>query len=405
MPVWKHTLSALLTTVLIVTIMAAPAIAEKKSAFLELSAGDLTDFEIWEDGEFSPTGDIYYNRVDGLLFYLGVQYRSEARLHPRFSAMWGWPSSRDDSYYQIDIEQPIHSQDSFSFGVSLYEKTAWSLEDTESITDFGNNMQALWARIDDRDYYRQEGVTVFAQHKVIPEFRLRGEFRSHLLGSLSAHESVWTVFERDEEWRENPPLVTGVLAGAEELEGKKRMSSYVWSAEYDSRNEHRTEGLWARGIAEYGGRSAGGDYEFRKHTFEGEKLFSITSTQTIGVYGLWGICDGDEFPSHKLFHLGGRGNLRGYEIKQFAGKDVIFGRAEYRVQVTEPLEMIYFVESGEVGYSTSAPETDDIDGHKYDAGIGFRFGAPWDGWLGVDVARAMEEEADIQVYFTLLLTH
>ena len=67
--------------------------------------------------------------------------------------------------------------------------------------------------------------------------------------------------------------------------------------------------------------------------------------------------------------------------------------------------MIYFLESGQVSYSTSVPESDDSDGQKHDAGIGFRFEAPWDGWLGIDVARAMEEEADIKVYFSLLLTH
>jgi len=400
---WRHTLSTLVTAVLIITALSAPASADTYNSFIELSAGDLTDFEIGEDNHIGPTGDIYYNRVDGLLFFMGAQYYSEVRLHPRFKAMWGWPSSRDDSYYQIDIEQPLFNQDSFSFGVNLYEKTAWSLEDAESITDFDSNMHVFLARIDDRDYYRQDGVTVFVQHKFTPRFKLRGEFRSHQLESLSKHESVWTMFERDEEWRENPPLMTGVLAGAEEFEG--RMSSYVWSAEYDSRNENRTEGLWLRGIAEYGGGSADGDYEFARHAFEGKKFFPITSTQTLGFYGLWGFSDGDDYPSHKLFHLGGRGNLRGYEIKQFAGKDVLFGRAEYRVQVTDPIEMVYFLESGEVGYSTSVPETDDVDGHKYDAGIGFRFGAPWDGWFSIDVARAMEEEADLQVYVTLLLTH
>jgi outer membrane protein assembly factor BamA len=398
---WKHTLSALLIVVLIVSL-SGTALAGKKSAFIELSAGDLTDFEIWEDSHFSPTGDIYYNRVDGLLMYMGVQYHSESRLHPRFKAVWGWPSSRSDSYYQIDIEQPIHSQDSFSFGASLYERSAWSLEDAETLSDFGNNMQAFWARIDDRDYYRQDGVTVFAQHKVTPELTLRGEYRNHRLETLSELDHVWTVFDRDDPWRENPPLMVGVLKSAREFEG--RLSSYVWSAEYDSRDEDGTTGWWARGIAEYGGRAAGGDYKFRQHRFEGCKLFPITSTQTLELYGLWGISDGDEFPSHKLYHLGGRGNLRGYEIKEFTGKDIIFGRVEYRVQVTEPLTMTYFIESGEVGYSTTLPDLDDSSGgHKHDAGLGFRFEAPWDGWIGIDVARAMEEEADIQVYFTLLL--
>ncbi|MFH1689483.1 MAG: BamA/TamA family outer membrane protein [Candidatus Eisenbacteria bacterium] len=403
MPAWRKTLLALLVPVLMTLALSTAALADKHSAFLEFSAGDLTDFEIWDDSHFSPTGELYYNRVDGLLLYMGMKYRSDTQLHPRLKAVWGWPSSRSDSYYQLHIEQPIHSQDSFSFGVSLYNRSAWSREDAETISDFGNNVQAFWARIDDRDYFRQDGVTVFAQHKATTQLTLRGEYRSHQLESLSESQSVWTPFQNDDQWRENPPLMVGVLKSAREFEG--RMSSYVWSAEYDSRDEDAKTGWWARGIAEYGGRAAGGNYKFRKHTFEGAKLFPITSTQTLGVFGMWGISNGTDFPSHKLFHLGGRGNLRGYDYKEFSGKNILFGRVEYRVQMTEPLEMVYFLESGQVGYSTSIPESDDSDGHKHDAGIGFRFEAPWDGWWGIDVAKAMEEESDIKVYLSLLLVH
>lgn len=403
MRAWRMTLLTLLIAALMALALSSPALAGKHKAFIELSTGDLTDFEIWEDSHFSPTGDLYYNRVDGLLLYMGMKYRSETQLHPRLKAMWGWPSARSGSYYQLDIEQPIHSQDSFSFGVSLCNKSAWSLEDAESISDFGNNLQAFFARLDGRDYFRQDGVTVFAQHKLTPELTLRGEFRSHDLESISEQQSVWTPFRNDEEWRENPPLMVGILKGAREFEG--RMQSYVLSAEYNSRDEDARTGWRARGLSEYGGRSAGGDYEFRKHSFEGSMVFPITETQTLDLFGMWGISDGTDFPSHKLFHLGGRGNLRGYDYKEFSGKNILFGRAEYKVQMTEPLEMVYFLESGQVDYTTSTPESDGSDGYKHDAGIGFRFEAPWDGWWGLDVAKAMEEESDIQVYLRLLLIH
>jgi len=374
--------------------------ADQHGAFIELSTGDLTDFEIWEDSHFSPVGDIYYNRVDGLLLYVGAQYRSESRLHPRLKAMWGWPSSRSDSYYQLDIEQPIHDQDSSLFGVNLYNKSASSLQDEEAISDFGNNMQAFWARIDNRDYFRRDGVTVFAQHKATPQLTLRGEYRSDRLNSLSEQQSVWSLFGKNEDWRENLPLRVGVLAGARAFEG--RMCSYVLSAEYDSRDEDASTGWWARGISEYSGAAAGGDYEFRKSILQATGTFTLTSTQTLTISGMWGISNGTDFPSHKLFHLGGRGNLRGYDHNEFSGKRVLFGRAEYKVQVTEPLEVVYFLESGRIGYSTSS---DDSDGHKHDAGIGFQVEAPWAGWIRLDIAKAMEEEAELKTYLSLLLMH
>ena len=403
MPAWRKTLLALLALGLAALTFPTAAFADEDNAFIELSAGDLTEFEVWEDSYFSPTGEFYYNRVDGLLAYMGARYRSESRLHPRFKAMFGWPSAHGRSYYKLDIEQPIHSQDSFSFGVSLYDRSAWSLEDAESISDFDNNMHALWARIDDRDYFRQDGVTVFVQHKATAQLTLRGEYRSDRLNSLSEQQSVWSIFQGKEDWRENPPLMVGVLEGAREFEG--RMLSYVLSAEYDSRDRDMTTGWWARGIAEHAGRGSGGDYKFRKNVVEGMKLFPMTSTQTLAISGVWGVSDGTDFPSHKLFRLGGRGSLRGYDYNEFSGKDILFGRAEYKVRVTQPLEMIYFLESGQVSYRTSTPESDDSGGAKHDAGIGFRVDAPWAGWIRLDVARALEEEADIKTYLSLLLTH
>ena len=406
MHTWMKTFLASVAMGLMALTVPTAALAEEHDSFIELSTGDLTDFEIWEDSHFSPTGEICYNRVDGLLLYVGARYRSESRLHPRLRAMWGWPSSRSDSYYQLDIEQPVLSQDGFSFGVNLYDKSAWSLEDGETNSDFGNNMLAFWAGIDERDYFRRDGVTVFAQHRVTPQLTLRGEYRSDRLGSFSEQQSVWSAFGGDEDWRENPPLMVGVLEDAREFEG--RMSSHLWSAEYDSRDEDMTTGWWARGIAEYGIGASSGDYEFTKHILEAAKLIPITSTQTLSLSAKWGISDGTDFPSHKLFHLGGRGNLRGYDCKEFRGQEVLFGRVEYGVQVTEPLKMIYFLESGRVSYSATTPESDDSDdsdGHKQDAGIGFQVEAPWDGWIRLDVAKAMEEEAGIKVYMSLLLTH
>ena len=73
--------------------------------------------------------------------------------------------------------------------------------------------------------------------------------------------------------------------------------------------------------------------------------------------------------------------------------------------MTESLEMIYYLESGDVGYGTETQDSDATDGHKQDMGLGFRLGSPWDAWMRLDVARAFEEDADLKVYFGLLVTH
>jgi outer membrane protein assembly factor BamA len=395
--------AALGALALCAALLPVQARCDEQKAFIEISTGDFTEFCATNESCVSPTGEIYYNRVDGLLFYMGAQYRSDERLHPRLRAMWAWPSARADSYYRLDVEQPVHSQDSFSFGVSLYDRSAWSREDDEIISDFGNNMEAFWAREDDRDYFRREGATMFAQHRATPELTFRVEYRADKLSSLSTQQSVWTVFGRDDDWRDNPPLTLGVLASADTFDSWKRMRSYVWSVEYDAEDENRATGWSARGIFEFGGGSAGGDYDFRKHVLDARKHIPITDSQTLTLRGTLGISSGTDYPSHKLFHLGGRGDLRGYDYKEFGGKDLIFGQIEYLVRMNEDFDVIYFLESGSVDYGTDTPRSDDSGGHKQDAGIGFRYEAPWAGWIRLDFARAFEDDADVHVYLSLLL--
>jgi outer membrane protein assembly factor BamA len=406
MTAWRKTLLAALVSGLAALSLPAAAPAGD-DALIEFTTGGLGEIEVGKDSSVSPTGDLYYNRVDGLLAYMGVQYRAEESLHPQIDAMFGWPSAHGDSYYRIDVEQPLFRQDGFALGVNLYGRSAWNREDAEWTEDFDNNLQAFFAREDHRDYYRQEGVTLYAKHKVNERIGIRGEIVSHRLKSLTESQSVWSVFGKDEDWRENPPLLRGVQLGAEAFAG--RLHSVGFSVEYDSRDEDGTAGWWARSISEFASelRIEGleGDYDFTKHVVEAKRSFPITSTQTVEFYGMWGLSSGTDFPSHKLFHLGGRGNLRGYDYKQFGGKEMIFGRAEYRVEISRPTVMLFFFESGQVGYKTTTSESDDSDGFRHDAGVGFRIEAPWDGWLGLDVARSMEEDAEIKVHFRLLLAN
>jgi hypothetical protein len=122
-----------ITLALLMLFLAAPAFPEQGSdepePFLTIDSSDFIDW--CEDTYcFMPAMGLYYNRVDGILYFLGIQYRNDEHLHPRFRAVHGWTSAREEGYYQIDFEQPIHSQDSFSFGVSFYEKTGWSEQPT-----------------------------------------------------------------------------------------------------------------------------------------------------------------------------------------------------------------------------------------------------------------------------------
>jgi outer membrane protein assembly factor BamA len=388
-------------TLALLLLAAMPCLAEEGDEPEPFLTIDSSDFIDWcEDTYcFRPAIGLYYNRVDGILSYLGVQYRNEEHLLPRFRAVRGWTSARETGYYQVDFEQPIHSQDSFSLGVSFYEKTGWSRQDDESISDFGNNLLAFVARLDRRDYFQRDGITYFAQLTPTPNVTLRLELRHDDLSSLEAQEGVWTVFRQDEDWDENPPLRTGNLNvpdAVEEIEGSRSMRSFVWSAVYDGRDPYERTGWMGRWLVEFAGGNVGGDYEFRKHEFSAKRLFRISERQTLSLSGAWGLGSGDDFPSHKLFYLGGEANLRGYEWKEFSGKNMIFGRAEYAVRIWPEFQMIYFYDTGSAWYSGGEVSND----LKHDIGIGFRFDAPGLGDIRLDIARAATtEEADLMLDF------
>jgi len=100
-------------TLALLAFPTAPARAadDDSDAFMSVTASDFVDW--CEDTMcIRPVQDFHYNRVDGINYSIGLAYENEENLHPRVRAMRGWMSAREEGTYQIDFEQPIHSQDS-----------------------------------------------------------------------------------------------------------------------------------------------------------------------------------------------------------------------------------------------------------------------------------------------------
>jgi len=375
----------------------AGAESDGDSAFISATA---SEFLGWNDGEgFRPRVDVYYNRVDGLLFYMGMEYRRDASMHPRLAARVGWPSARAGNYYSVLVEQPLFSPNSFSLGVSFYDRTAWSREDAEMITDVENNLLALLSRQEFRNYFQREGFTIFAEHEFAPGRSVRIEYANDELSSLTTRQHIWSAFRTKSDWAENPPLERGILDGAEEYEGV--LKSFTGTITYDDHDQIESTGWEVVLLAEYAGAVTGGDYDYRKTFLETRRYFRLSPTQTLKLRASWGTANGTDFPSHKLFHLGGIGNLRGYDYNEFVGKRLFFASVDYGVHVIDDLEIIYFADAGRAWFGT-APVDYDSDEMNYDIGIGVRLDATGAGNIRMDVARpATTEDADIKVIFRL----
>jgi outer membrane protein assembly factor BamA len=176
------------------------------------------------------------------------------------------------------------------------------------------------------------------------------------------------------------------------------MKSVVGSVEYDSRDDYVRTGWAGCGFFEFSGGGLGGDYSFRKYAVELAHYARLSETQTLNLVARWGVGSGTDYPSHKLFYLGGPGDLRGYDYKTFSGKNMMFARAEYGIDVWPHLRTIFFVDTGSVWYGGG----DISQEFSHDFGIGFRSDSPGVGDIRIDIARAATtDEADIFVYFDL----
>ncbi len=376
------------------------AATDDGDAFISLNAAELAG---WEEGNgFMPAVDIYYNRVDGLLVYAGVEYERYISMHPRLVAQRGWVSARADNYYFISVEQPFFSPDSFSLGVSLYNRSIWNREDAEMITDVENNLLAFSFRQEFRNYFRSEGFTIFAEQEFAAGTSVRIEYANDELSSLDTQQHIWSSFRTKVDWEENPRLERGILDDREEYEGT--LKNLTGTITYDNHDPVESTGWKVVLRTEYAGSATGGDYDYRKTLLRTRRYFRLSPTQTLNMRVSWGIANGTDFPSHKLFHLGGMGNLRGYDYNEFEGKHMFFASVEYGVHVIEELELIYFADAGRAWFGT-APTEYASDEMNYDIGIGLRLDAPGAGDVRIDVARpATTEDADIRVILRLAAT-
>jgi len=383
---------ALVTLVLAALIAPFPSAAhagsdDEQEPFLTIAATEAARWCSDDFGCVEPAADVYYNRVDGLLFFMGARYRSESHLHPRLRAVAGWQSARSGSAYEIDVEQPLFGQDSFSFGVSLYDRTAFSCEDAENITSIENSLYAVLLRQEQRDYYREEGYTVFARQRMGRRLRLAVEYHDAALSSLSTRQDVWSLFRQGADWRENPPLRVGIEGGEREFEGRTNLLEVTLT--YDGREGLDRRGAFARARVEDARDRGNGGYKYRRISFDGSRRMRITDTQALTLRGAWGVGSGTDFPSHRLFYLGGLGTLRGYPYRAYEAKNLAFVSAEYAVRIRPELEIIYFLDSGEVWNNTTGFDWEE---HKTNIGIGLRVDVPGIGDIRLDAARPTTTE-------------
>jgi len=151
--------------------------------------------------------------------------------------------------------------------------------------------------------------------------------------------------------------------------------SLTLKVDRDTRNHpfNPTDGVLDIASVEYAGGFLNGDYDFTKYNIDVRRFYPGFKPQQAWALRLkTGIGDGD-IPSSEQYTLGGSQTLRGYELYEFMGDDMLLMNLEYRFPIADKFTGVVFADGGNTWDDIDAIRLEDIN---YSLGLGVRFNLP-----------------------------
>jgi len=263
-----------------------------------------------------------YNRVEGL--FLGLNFPKKYRWedhHVNLFSSLGYGFAEHRWRYGGGIANQI------GMGKSLFEVgvEGHSLTDTRDqwlVDDGENNLAALLARDDYRDYYGREGVSLWTAYYLrsnCSDAQFRVAYLNDMYNSLDRNTG-WSLFGGDKVFRENPRIDDG------------SMRSILVSMDYHNAGQRRymTTGWSASASAEIAGRAFRGDFDFNRYVIDVRRYQPISDLDNINVRMRAASATGN-VPLQKAFELGGISTLPAFTYKEFTGNRALLANAEYVV--------------------------------------------------------------------------
>lgn len=394
-----------------------------------------------------------YNRVEGAPIQFGprLDERLNDGMRLRASLIGILRSGRDfslrtgDFGYRASGELLFGSVRGGNLGLGVRALDVVQSTEPWPLKDYEAGWAAFLLHRDYRDYYRREGVALYAALRPSRSFVLQAEGRDEHHSDIDVKDP-WTIFGSEQAWRANP----GISAGD--------YRSLVGSLRLDTRNDRSapTSGVYLTGEYEYGeGRDvtqpcstapcpelglAVGTQDYQRFFADARTYLRITPTGRLNLRlagGGW--VSGDPLPLQHRMALGAPDPLPGYEFRdewcpaaggasssarQGLCDRVLFGQAEFRTHLGfefgpewandwggdetayEPFhvsgpDIVVFADAGRgwrVGTGAdevSADRLPALNTFKTDLGLGLDFGP-----IGFYLARALDS-GDRPVTFTV----
>ena len=305
----------------------------------------------WNGERGSETGVLLalggtYNRVEGLPIVLGpradVRLSEEMRLQADVAGIFRTTNismSGGNIGYRARGELVVGgATKNIGLGIRGFDLVApvepWPLK------DFEVGWASFLLHRDYRDYYRQQGGSIYATLRLSRQLSFTAEGRGDFETSLEAH-NPWTLFRSTQVWRLNPPVTDG------------RYRSAILSVRADSRNDRGTpsSGVLVTGEYELGqGRDitgtlgplfcppgigpcvpaalADGKLDYQRIALDARSYLRLSPAGRLNLRlagGGW--VGGEPLPLQRRLSLGYPDPLPGYGFRQFScGGDATLGQ-------------------------------------------------------------------------------
>jgi len=282
---------------------------------------------------FTWTGFIKYNRVDGLLLDLGVEFEDLDSLLPRVWADGGYAFASERARFDFGLEQTVLHNPGWAVGGEYYRHLV--SEDDWLLSDHENTAFAVLAGEDFKDFYEAEGGWIYTRMRPVDNVMLQAGYTYEETKWLEAHRNLWHLFGGDKQFRDNYSTVDESYRATLMQEVDSTTNGYIsLDLDWDTGDPDDRFGRSAWHLAtdlEYAHPDLSSDFDYRRYTLALTRFQRVHRRSMLIVRGMYGGSDG-YLPIYKRFFTGGLGTWRGYDHKEYMGTRFWTANFEYRIR-------------------------------------------------------------------------
>jgi hypothetical protein len=350
------------------------------------------------ESDLELSGDIVYNRVDGLKLMAGVSYDDPDSLLPSFEAIGGYAFASNRWRYRLSLIQTIIKG---SIPVQLGGRIFRDLKsnDDNLLSNAENSIFAVVFNEDWKDYYEAEGGYGFAKIGFLKWNRFEIGYLAETQNWYDAHPRLWSIFG-SKEFRGNFSSVSyDTLRVRRDDFRDMLLTSLNIRLSIDNRDDdrHPRQGWYGLANYEYSPAKWKGKFDFERIEFILKRYQPIRRYITLNLVAAYGRVKGDYIPLNRQFYLGGLGTIHGYRHKEYRGNEYLLASIEYGFRIPRS-DISPFIQynGGKIG----SDKLTGNDSWKSSVGIGVYL----DENVKVFVARRLDKDDEDLIFYARFST-